>query len=175
MSYAKKLQTISRRVVLALALCMLISAPGAFAASSAPQKIGVVDYGKIFQLMPETKSAEQSLQTSRNQTNAELSKMQSALQNAVQAYQKAGKQNAVKEKELRTQDENFRKAVAEKQAALAKKEQDMIAPIKLKVDTAIASIAKKDGYSMIFEKGARVYGEAEYDITFKVMDQLNIK
>lgn len=160
---------------MALALCMLISTHGAFAASSAPQKIGVVDYGKIFQQMPDTKSAEQSLQTSRSQTNAELAKMQAALQNAVQAYQKTGKQNPVKEKELRGQEENFRKAVTEKQAALTRKEQEMIAPIKLKVDNAISSIAKKEGYSMIFEKGARVYGDDTYDITYKVMDQLNIK
>jgi outer membrane protein len=152
----------------------MVLAPGAFAASGS-QKIGVVDYGKIFQQMPETKAADQTMQAAKSQTSAELSKQQTALQNAVQAYQKAGKQNPVKEKELRAQDESFRKAVAEKQNALAKKEQDLITPIRQKIDGAVESIAKKEGYNLIFEKGARVYGDAEYDITFKVMDQLNIK
>ncbi len=175
MPYLKKFKKISLRIVPALALCMLISIPGAFAASGSPQKIGVVDYGKIFQQMPETKSADQALQTARNQTNTELGKQQAALQSAVQAYQKAGKPNPAKEKALRDQEESFRKTVAERQNALAKKEQDLIAPIRQKIDSAIESISKKDGYSLIFEKGARVYGDAEYDITFKVMDQLNIK
>ncbi|NTV02724.1 MAG: OmpH family outer membrane protein [Chlorobiaceae bacterium] len=174
MTYLKKFETLSRRFIPAIAFCMMVAAPGAFAASGS-QKIGVIDYGKIFQQMPETKAADQSLQAARNQTNSELSKLQSTLQNAVQAYQKAGKPNATKEKELRAQDENFRKAVAEKQGALAKKEQDLVAPIRQKIDAAVESIAKKEGYNMIFDKGARVYGDAEFDITFKVMDQLNIK
>jgi outer membrane protein len=175
MPYLKRFKQNSLRVVTALALCMMISIPGAFAASGSSQKIGVVDYGKIFQQMPETKSADQTLQAAKNQTNSELGKMQASLQGAVQAYQKAGKPNPAKEKALRDQEESFRKSVADKQNALAKKEQDLITPIRQKIDSAIESIAKKEGYSMIFEKGARVYGDAEYDITFKVMDQLNIK
>ena len=174
MSYLKKLELISRRFVPALAFCMMVSAPCAFAASGY-QKIGVIDYGKIFQQMPETKSAEQSLQAARSQTNAELSKLQAALQNSIQAYQKGGKPNPAKEKELKAKDENFRKTVAEKQNALAGKEQELVTPIRKKIDAAIESVAKRDGYSMIFDKGARVYGDAEYDITIKVMDQLNIK
>ncbi len=174
MSYLKKLATLSRRIVPAVAICMMAAAPGAFAASG-PQKIGVIDYGKIFQQMPETKNADQTLQAERNKTQAELSKLQSALQNAVQAYQKGGKPNAAKEKELRAQDENFRKSVADKQNALAKKEQELVAPIRQKIDAAVESVARKEGYNMIFDKGARVYGDAEFDITFKVMDQLNIK
>lgn len=174
MSYLKKLESLSRRLVPAVAFCMIAATPGAFAASGA-QKIGVIDYGKIFQQMPETKAAEQTLQGARNQTNAELTKLQTALQNAVQAYQKGGKPNPAKEKELKAQDENFRKAVAEKQNALAKKEQDLITPIRQKIDTAVETIAKKEGYNLIFDKGVRVYGDADYDITFKVMDQMNIK
>jgi outer membrane protein len=165
---------ISRRIVPAVAFCMMVATPGAFAASGS-QKIGVIDYGKIFQQMPETKAAEQNLQTARNQTNAELSKLQSALQNAVQAYQKGGKPNAAKEKELKAQDENFRKTVADRQNLLAKKEQDLIAPIRQKIDATVESVARKEGYNLIFDKAVRVYGDAEYDITFKVMDQLNIK
>ncbi|NTU93658.1 MAG: OmpH family outer membrane protein [Chlorobiaceae bacterium] len=174
MSPIKELQTISRRILMAIALCMLLSTSSAFAAGAA-QKIGVVDYGKIFQQMPETKAAEQSLQAAKTQTSNELNKLSSALQSAAQAYQKAGKQNPVKEKELRAQDESLRKTAAEKQGLLIKKEQELITPIRLKIDNAIESIAKKEGFNMIFDKAVRYYGEAEYDITFKVMDQLNIK
>jgi len=159
---------------MAVVLCTLLATPSAFAASTA-QKIGVVDYGKIFQMMPETKAAEQNITASRSQTNAELGKQQAALQNAIQAYQKGGKQNAATEKSLRTQEEAFRKTVAEKQELLAKKEQELVAPIKQKIDTAIETVAKSEGVNLVFDKSVRVYGDAESDLTFKVIDKLNIK
>ena len=159
---------------MSLTLGMTFSASQASAAESA-QKIGVVDYGKIFQMMPETKAAEQSMQTMKNQSGAELAKQQTAFQQAVQAYQKAGKPNAVKEKELRAQQENLQKSAMEKQRLLSQKEQELIAPIRQKIDATVAAVAQKDGYSMIFDKSARVYGDAQSDITYKVLDQLKIK
>jgi len=174
MSDIKGMKSVSGLLFSALTLGMLFSAPQAFAADS-PQKIGVVDYGRIFQMMPETKAADQALQTMKNQTSADLAKQQSALQSAIQAYQKAGKPNPAKEKQLRTQDENFRKTVIEKQKLLNQKEQELVAPIRQKIDNTVASVASKDGYSMIFDKNVRVYGDAQSDITFRVLDQLNIK
>jgi outer membrane protein len=170
----KGIKSVSGVLFSALTLGMLFSAPQAFAVDN-PQKIGVVDYGRIFQMMPETKAADQAIQTMKNQTSAELAKQQSALQSAFQAYQKGGKANPAKEKQLRAQDENFRKTVAEKQKLLIQKEQELVVPIRQKIDATVASVASKDGYSMIFDKNVRVYGDAQSDITFKVLDQLNIK
>ncbi len=167
-------KAVSGFLFMSLTLGMTLSAPQAFATDNT-QKIGVVDYGRIFQMMPETKAADQSLQTMKNQSGAELAKQQNALQSAIQAYQKGGKPNAVKEKELRTQQENLQKSAMEKQRLLSQKEQELIAPIRQKIDATVAAVAQKDGYSMIFDKSARVYGDAQSDITYKVLDQLKIK
>ena len=158
---------------MALSLGMTLSAPNAFA--EGVQKIGVVDYGKIFQMMPETKAADQTMQTMKNQTNAELGKQQNAFQQAVQAYQKVGKANATKEKELRAQQESLQKSVMEKQSQLAQKEQELVAPIRQKIDASVAAVAQRDGFTMILDKNARVYGDEQSDITYKVLDKLNIK
>lgn len=174
MSDSNMFRKLSRPLFIALSLGMTLSSPRAFAAD-AVQKIGVVDYGRIFQMMPETKAADESLQTLKNQTNTELGSQQAALQNAIQAYQKTGKQNPAKEKALRAQDENFRKNVSDKQRMLTQKEQELVAPIRQKIDATVASVAQKDGYSMIFDRNVRVYGDAQSDITYKVLDQLNIK
>jgi outer membrane protein len=174
MSDRKGTKRVSGLLFSALTLGMFFSTPQAFAADSV-QKIGVVDYGKIFQMMPETKAADQALQTMKSQTSAELAKQQSALQSAIQAYQKGGKPNPAKEKQLRAQDENFRKTVVEKQKLLTQKEQELVTPIRQKIDATVASVASKDGYSMIFDRNVRVYGDAQSDITYKVLDQLNIK
>jgi outer membrane protein len=177
MSEFKGFKTISRSLLMALTVGMLFSAPNAFAVDG--QKIGVVDYGKIFQQMPETKAAEQTMGAARNQANAELGKMQGELQKAGQAYmkqkQKTGKADVAKEKELQGKEEGLRKIAAEKSNALAKKEQELVTPIRQKIDGAVESIAKKDGFNMILDKNIRVYGDTQSDITFKVLDQLNIK
>ncbi|MBN1929397.1 MAG: OmpH family outer membrane protein [Chlorobiaceae bacterium] len=178
MSDFKGIKVISRLLFMALVLGVFFSGQNSAAASTA-QKIGVVDYGRIFQMMPETKAAEQSMQTAKMQTNQELGKMQSSLQTAIQTYlkqkQKTGKADAAQERALQGREENLRKVAAEKTNALAKKEQSLILPIRQKIDAAVAAIAKKEGYSMIFDKNVRVYGDAQTDITYKVLDQLNIK
>lgn len=174
MSDSRVIRTLSRPLFIALTLGMLLPSSRTFAADNV-QKIGVVDYGRIFQMMPETKAAEQTMQTMKNQSGAELAKQQTAFQQAVQAYQKSGKPNAAKEKALRDQQENLQKNAMEKQSMLSKKEQELVAPIRQKIDATVATVAQKDGYSMIFDKNARVYGDAQSDITYKVLDQLNIK
>lgn len=174
MSDSRVIRTLSRPLFIALTLGMLLPSSRTFAADNV-QKIGVVDYGRIFQMMPETKAAEQSMQTMKNQSGAELAKQQTAFQQAVQAYQKSGKPNAAKEKALRAQQESLQKNAMEKQSMLSRKEQELVAPIRQKIDATVASVAQKDGYSMIFDKNARVYGDAQSDITYKVLDQLNIK
>ncbi len=178
MSEFKGFKTISRTMLMALSMGMLFSAPSAFAADGI-QKIGVVDYNRIFLQMPETKAADQSLLAAKNQTNGELGKIQNELNNAVQNYlkqkQKTGKADAAKEKELQGREESLRKLANEKSIALAKREQDLVGPIRQKLDGAIESIARKDGYGIIIEKNIRYYGDAQSDITFKVLDQLNIK
>ncbi|NTU52474.1 MAG: OmpH family outer membrane protein [Chlorobiaceae bacterium] len=174
MSAYKANQFMLRSLFIALSLGMFFSAPRTVAAENV-QKIGVVDFGRIFQMMPETKAADQTLQTMKNQSSAELSKQQAAFQQAVQAYQKTGKQNAAKEKDLRAQQENLQKSAMEKQNLLARKEQELVAPIRQKIEATVASISTKDGYSMIFDKNIRVYGDEQSDITYKVLDQLNIK
>jgi len=179
MSDFKGIKVISRLLFMALLLGTFFTSRPAFAAADGAQKIGVVDYGRIFQMMPETKAAEKSMQTAKAQTSQELGKMQASLQTAVQTYlqqkQKTGKSDPAQERALQGREENLRKVAAQKSQALAQKEQSLILPIRQKIDATVAAIAKKEGYSMIFDKNVRVYGDAQSDITYKVLDQLKIK
>lgn len=178
MSDFNGIKTISRMLFIALLLGTCFVSHPAEAANTA-QKIGVIDYGRIFQMMPETKAAEKKIQATKTQTGQELGKIQASVQAAVQTYlqqkQKTGKADPAQERALQTREDNLRKVAAEKSKELAQKQQSLIIPIRQKIDAAVASIAKKEGYSMIFDKKVRVYGDAKSDITYKVLDQLNIK
>ncbi|MCG8375115.1 MAG: OmpH family outer membrane protein [Chlorobiales bacterium] len=56
--------------------------------------------------------------------------------------------------------------------ALDKKKAELFAPIRQKILNAVKAVAAKEGFSVIIDKQAMVYGNPSADITFKVISQL---
>jgi outer membrane protein len=166
MASMKELLTISRRVLMAATLCTMIS--GTAFAADASQKVGLVDANRVFLQMPEKKTADQAMQTASNQANADMKKLQSEYNIYMSQRNKAKKSDPVKEKSFQSRELAIRQGIAAR-------EQEEYGPVQQKLRTAIETIAKKDGYGIILDKNASVYGDPSYDITFKVIDQLNIK
>jgi len=83
-----------------------------------------------------------------------------------------------KEKELNLQGQAVEKYQQEqfgRGGVVEKKQQELLIPIRQKVLAAVESIAQKEGSSLVLEKSIAVYVTPENDLTFKVMNQLNIK
>ncbi len=167
MTYLKKLHAVSRRFVPAVALCMLAAVPAASAADNA-QKIGLVDINKVITQMPEKKSADQNMQAANVKANQEMKALQADFNAYMTQKAKTKKSNPAKEK-------SFPEREAQIRQELAGKEQEYYGPLQQKLRTAIESTAKKEGYSIVFDKNVAVYGDSGADLTYKVMDQLNIK
>ena len=74
MTHSKVFMNMSRRIIMAVALSLVLAAPQSFAAQEAG-KISVVDSGKILQQLPETKPAEVTLQTTVAPLKTELERM----------------------------------------------------------------------------------------------------
>lgn len=152
---------------MAVSLCTMIAAPEAFAAEAA-QKIGLIDVNRVYQQMPEKKSADQGMQAVGNKAASDIKKLQAEF-NAYQSQKaKTRKGDPVKEKSFQTREQAIR-------AEVAKKEQELYGPVQQKLKTAIDAVAKKDGYSIVIDKNATVFNDAAFELTFKVLDQLNIK
>ncbi|MFZ4801637.1 MAG: OmpH family outer membrane protein [Chlorobium sp.] len=168
---------VSHRIMMATVLGLVMAAPPVFAAQ---EKTGVVDFGKIMQKLPETKEAESTLQTTYAKLQKESAAKNQELQKAVAEYKKQGSSlkpaaKAQKEKELNQKVQAFQKFQQEQGGLFEKKQQEISAPLRQKVITAIESIAQKEGFSVILEKNAAHYVTPENDLTFKVLDKLNIK
>jgi outer membrane protein len=182
MNHLKRFMPISRRIIMAVVLSLVLVMPQAFAAQESG-KVGVVDSGKILQQLPETKQAETTLQSTAAPLQKELDRMNQDYQKSVAAYrqQAASLSKAArdaKEKDLNLKGQALEKYQQEKfgrGGIIEKKQQELLIPIRQKVLSAIESIAKKDGITLVIEKSASVYVTPEYDLTFKVMNQLNIK
>jgi outer membrane protein len=180
MNHSRGFINVSRRVILAVALCLVLVAPSSMAATQDAGKVGVVDFGKIIQQMPETKQAEASLQATTAPLQKELARLNMEYQKAVAAYrqQPANTPKAArdqKERDVNMKAQALQKYQQEQGSAVEKKQQELLNPIREKVLTAVKSIAQKDGFTLVLDKGAQVYGTPDHDLTFKVMNQLNIK
>ena len=171
---------VSRRVILAVALSLLLIAPPSMAATQDAGKVGVVDYGKIIQQMPETKQAETTLQATAAPLQKELARLNMEYQKAVAAYRQLPATTAKaardqKERDVHLKAQALQKYQQEQGPAVEKKQQELLTPIRDKVLAAVKSIAQKEGFTLVLDKGIQVYGTADHDLTFKVLNQLNIK
>jgi len=182
MNHSERFMNLSRRIVTAIFLSLVLIAPPSFAAQESV-KVGVVDTGKILQLLPETKQAETTLQATAAPLQKEFERMNQDLQKSVAAYRQQAASMAKpardqKEKELNLKGQALEKYQQEKfgrGGVVEKKQTELLIPIRQKVLAAIESIAQKEGFPLVFEKNTAVYVTPANDITFKVMNQLNIK
>ncbi|MEI6756416.1 MAG: OmpH family outer membrane protein [Chlorobium sp.] len=180
MNHSREFIAFSRRVVMAVTVSLLLGSPLSFAAQQDSGKVGVVDFPKIQQMLPETKQAASTLQATVAPIQKELARLELAFQKATAEYRqlppstkpavKAQKENEVKLKAQAAQ--NYQQ---EQNALLQKKEQDLTTPIRDKIVAAIKVIAQQEGFSVVVEKNASWYTTPEHDLTAKVINQLNIQ
>ena len=179
MYYSRKFIAVSHQLVMPIALSLLLVSLPVFSAQGA-ERVGIVDSGKILQKMPETRQAETTLQAAAIPLRKEIERMNLDLKNSIASYeqQKGSLTKAIrtqKEKELSVKAQAYQKYQLVNTGALEKKKQALFLPIRQKILTTIMSIAQKNGFSVVLEKGATLYVTPDHDLTSQVMTQLHIK
>ncbi len=147
------------------------------------QKTGYVDTDAILAQYSLAIKAKSDLEAIASAYRKALDSMYVSLQNDYSDIQKklntmkdAQKQEAQQKLIQKEQDiRNFQEAKFGNNGEIAKKQEELFAPINQKIREAIEKVAKDLGYTFVFNKAGEVillYGEPEYDITFKVLDVL---
>lgn len=158
-------------VVCALALPVL-----AFA-----QKFGTVDTNTVFQLMPETKKAQETLEAAQKKyetelksLNAEFEKKYSELQNISQDTPDAIKQRRIQEvQDLQQKVEQFQQTAS---SDIQRQSQQLMAPISQKLTETIQAVGKAGNYTFVFEQATCIYKGADVvDLTPQVKAKLGLK
>jgi len=172
----------SRRIVTGVGLSLMLVAPQSFAAQES-SKVSVVDSGKILQQLPETKQAEATLQATAAPLQKELERMQLDYQKSVATYRQQAPSMTkpardAREKELGAKVqtlEKYQQTNFGRGGVVEKKQQELLIPIRQKVLAAVESVAQSEGFTLVLEKNIAIYVTPANDLTFKVMNQLNIK
>lgn len=123
-------------------------------ASAQTLKIGVVNTNEIIGIMPETTQAQNTLAEAQKKYEADYTKLGEEMKRLYEDVQKmaADELPAIKERKTRElADQQQKLQLFEQQIAqdLQKKQDELLQPIILKVKSAIESVGRENGYSMI--------------------------
>jgi outer membrane protein len=139
----------------------------AFAGQSAMAqsfKFGHINSDELIQSMPEYDSATKKLDNFRKELVNELEIMSVELNNKNEAYQKESKNlsdivKQTKEQELVDMNKRIQDFQTNAQTQLQNKQTEVFQPIMAKVDQAIKSVGKENGFVYVFDvaKGAVLY------------------
>jgi outer membrane protein len=150
--------------------------------AKAQSKIGYVAVDAIVDQMPETKVAIKTITDYNKQFIDELTKMNSALQTAGQAYQaqRATMTDAVrtsKESELNDMQKRMSDYQNTAQQQVQAKQAELGKPIIEKVRAAVAQVAKEKGYAYVINSSQTdlVVSPAGDDLSTEVKAKLGLK
>jgi outer membrane protein len=166
-----------------LFLSVVVCAAGVLSAS-AQQRIGFVNSNKIFQELPAAQDAQKRIDAIGKPFQDSLEVMQKDLQARYEEYQKkeALYNEATKKTEqqklidLERRVQEYRVEKFGQEGELAKQTERIINPIRERIKTAIAAVAKEEKYNFVFDKTDQIqillYGDETHNLTFKVIDKL---
>ncbi len=142
---------------------LLVVLTGLFlvASTATAQKYGHLNFGNVLTLMPETKTADETLKKYQEELVAKGEEMAKKFQ---ESYTKAlaevreGKLSPLQQQRLQSDLEKEQQAIADYEEDISEKIQtkreELLRPIVEKADKLIEEIAKANGYVLIFDTSA---------------------
>ncbi|GAA4511161.1 OmpH family outer membrane protein [Sphingobacterium thermophilum] len=157
--------------------------------ANAQQKIGHINADEVFQLTPEFKTATEQLKALSEEKQKEIEAMITELQKkekeAEELLRNQSEANKVQtqtkldslQKEYQQMQQRIQDVQKVAQETIAKKQQELMAPIQTKMMNAINSVAKEKGLAYVLDLGAGavIYHAGGEDISAAVKAKLGIK
>ena len=170
-----------KKNLLIIAAILFISSTSIFAQG---EKIGYVDSQIILTQYPAAIKAQGDLDALTNLWSVQLDSMTLEYQQALSNYQQqasvmtedqqlAAQQNIVGMEQRVV--EFRRQKFSQPDGEIFRRQEEIFAPVKTSIYTAIENVAKEEGMKFTFDKSGDIlllYADSAYDVTFKVLDQL---
>ena len=147
-------------------------------------KLGYVDSQVIIQQFPEAVDAQKKIQASLQTWQDQIDTMAKGYQSRLEEYDKKkamlnDQTKLSEEQKLLAEQQKiveFRNKKMGQGGELQQLQEKIMTPVKDKIIKSIQAVAKEEGMSFVFDKGAEVpvllFGDSKFDVTFKVLDRL---
>ena len=160
---------------LSLFLCGLLASTQA----SAEIKLGVVNFQKLLEDAPQTKTAMQSLENEFAPRRRELLTMQNDMKARDEKFQKEGPvmsegDRSKSEKQLRDEQREFQRKAGEFQDDASTRRNEEIGKVQRYLITEIQAYATSQGFDVVLGEGV-FYSKGSFDITANVLAVLATK
>jgi outer membrane protein len=147
----------------------------------AAQKFGYVNSAVILAELPAVRAAEADLEALQKQLQKRGQDMVQQFQADVQVLEKqvadglmSPQQQQTEGAKLETRQQEIGAFEQQMRTQLEEKRNTLLEPIYAKVNTAIETIAKEEGYQLIFDQQVLLYGEEILDVTAAVKAKLGM-
>jgi|WetSurMetagenome_2_1015567.scaffolds.fasta_scaffold857984_1 outer membrane protein len=148
-------------------------------------KFGYVNYAEIFQGMPETVAATKKLEDLQKNYKTELDKIQDEYQKKGSEFvaQRDSLPETIRTRrmtEIQDLEQRLNSFYQDSQKDIQKQQQDLVAPINLKLLNAIKAVGQENGFVYIFDMSSSnglMYWSVDKctDVTNLVRTKLNLK
>lgn len=162
---------------------LFIAAAFLFAVQLNAQRVGFLDTEKILASIPEYNSAKSQLESLEKGYRTKVENEFAAIEKLYNAYQankgtmsqvvRAQKENEIISKEEATK--KLQESYFGENGIMQKKSQELLSPIKERVQAAIERVAKSGGYMMIVDIASQsgvIYTNSQYDLSQEVIKVL---
>jgi len=165
--------------LLAILCCILLSVA---VQAQSTLKFGHINSTQLLSLMPETKTADSSLQKFGASLENQLKTMSAEYQGKIADFKSKEGSMAdpirdAKLKEIIYLEERIQTFQESAQSSMQKKKEELYTPVLKKAEEAINAIAKEKGYSYIFDTsaGTLLFAQESDDILALVKGKLGLK
>ncbi|RDB05105.1 OmpH family outer membrane protein [Runella aurantiaca] len=160
-----------------VALVAIVALIGVETNAQQAPKIGWTNVDYILSVLPESKKIENELQIQQQQIQKAMQDKQKEFEDKYKAYeQNATKWSEIiradKEKELNRLQTDFQDFQRTSQESLQKKQQQLIQPVLIKINTAIEAVGKENSYTYILNMDGGA--QTTPIILFAGSDDLNV-
>lgn len=168
--------------ILKIFIVLVIAGSATQVSAQKTQKLGHVDFAKLYEMMPGQDSIRTAFSAYQEQLQSQFQAMQTEYETKLNEYQTnmATMSNIIKqtkEKEIVDLQRRIQEFQQTAQEDLQDKETELTAPIIEKARKAVKEVAKENGYSFILNstEGLVLYTEAADDIMPMVKKKLGLK
>ena len=168
--------------ILKLFIVLAVALSATQVSAQKPQKLGHIDFAKLYEMMPGQDSIRAAFTTYQEQLQTQFQAMQTEYDTKLNEYQTnlATMSNIIKqtkEKEIVDLQRRIQEFQQTAQEDLQNKETELTAPVIEKARNAVKDVAKENGYSFILNstEGLVLYTEPADDIMPLVKKKLGLK
>ena len=163
-------------------LFVLVGFIGSASAQTKVQKIGYIDFAKLYQMIPGQDTIKAKYEKFQKELSDEFNKSQAEYTAKLDEFQKGDATMSkiikdTKQKEIMDIQQRLQAFQESAQQSLQTRQNELMAPSIAKANKGIADVAKENGFSYIFNTtdGVLLYYDGGEDIMALVKKKLNLK